>query len=178
MRHAAFLRGINLGSHRKVAMSDLRRMMEEAGLEDVATYLRSGNVVFTAQEVDQSRLRQTIQESIASELGMEVPVVVVTQPQLEAVIEGCPYPEAAAADPTKVHATFLDPMPPGSVWPSVDADAPESFYVGEGVVYMHLPNGMGRARLPGELERAAADVTATTRNWRTVVEVAVRLEGE
>jgi uncharacterized protein (DUF1697 family) len=42
----ALLRGINLGARNKVAMADLRALIEELGAEDVRTYVQSGNVVF------------------------------------------------------------------------------------------------------------------------------------
>jgi uncharacterized protein (DUF1697 family) len=51
------------------------------------------------------------------------------------------------------------------------------FTVGEGVVYMHLPEGMGRAKLPVRLAKATSDVVATTRNWRTVANLAGMVEG-
>lgn len=175
MRYAAFLRGINLGPHRKVSMAELRRLLEEAGLEDVSTYVRSGNVAFESAETDPRVLQERIKEAIASSLGMDVPVVVVTETELQAAIDRCPYREAAEADPTKVHVTFLDPMPSDDVWLPTDPEADEAYAVGDGVVYMHLPNGMARARLPGELDRATSGVTATTRNFRTVAEMASRL---
>ena len=46
-RLVALLRGINLGSKRRVAMADLRELLAELGYEDVRTVLASGNAVFT-----------------------------------------------------------------------------------------------------------------------------------
>ena len=48
-RHIALLRGINVGGHRKVPMADLRAALEDAGFEDVKTYVQSGNVALTAK---------------------------------------------------------------------------------------------------------------------------------
>ena len=45
--HVALLRGINLGGRKKVAMADLRELMASLGHTDVATYIQSGNVVFS-----------------------------------------------------------------------------------------------------------------------------------
>ncbi|HEU5420497.1 MAG TPA: DUF1697 domain-containing protein, partial [Streptosporangiaceae bacterium] len=47
-RYAALLRGINVGGRNKVAMADLREIVESLGHTDVATYIQSGNVVFTS----------------------------------------------------------------------------------------------------------------------------------
>ena len=47
-RYVAFLRGINLGGKRRVAMAELRAVLADAGYEDVLTHLQSGNVVLTS----------------------------------------------------------------------------------------------------------------------------------
>src|SRR5204863_1567267 len=46
--HVALLRGINVGTAKRVAMADLRQLMTGLGYSDVRTLLNSGNVVFTA----------------------------------------------------------------------------------------------------------------------------------
>jgi uncharacterized protein (DUF1697 family) len=43
--YVVLLRGINLGSKRRVAMADLRALLEGLGYDDVRTHLQSGNVV-------------------------------------------------------------------------------------------------------------------------------------
>jgi hypothetical protein len=43
--YVVLLRGINLGSKRRVAMADLRELLEGLGYDDVRTHLQSGNVV-------------------------------------------------------------------------------------------------------------------------------------
>ena len=47
-RQVALLRGINLGSNRRVSMADLRKVLEHHGYEDVRTHLQSGNVVLSS----------------------------------------------------------------------------------------------------------------------------------
>ncbi len=174
VRYAALLRGVNLGSTRKVAMADLRRVLESSGLEEVETYLRSGNVVFDSKENDRSLLLDRLEGLLAAEFGFDIPMVVVTAEELSRVVDANPYAGPAAADPTKVHVTFLEPMPAPTAWRDVKAQnfGEERFEVGETWIYLHLPNGMGRASLPAALDRAIGDAVATTRNWRTVLRVA------
>jgi len=177
MRYAALLRGINLGNRRMV-MADLRRVLETEGADDVATHLQSGNAVFTIGESDPDVVRGRLEAAIGAEFGFDVPLVLVTAEELAAVIAACPYRVQADADPTKVHVTFFDPMPSDDAWSGFDlaALAPEGMATGPGVLFMHLPNGMGRAVLPGLLAKATSKVTATTRNWRTVIKLAGMLE--
>ena len=46
-RNIALLRGINVGGHRKLPMSELKCIFERLGATDVETYIQSGNVVFS-----------------------------------------------------------------------------------------------------------------------------------
>lgn len=150
-------------------MPALRGVLERLGYIGVVTYLRSGNAVFS-DDAGQSELKKPIEEALAAEFGFDVPVIVVTGRDLEVVIEACPFRPQADADPTKVHVTFLEPMPPSQPWSDIDpaSVAPEEMATGPGVLYMHLPNGMGRAKLPTLLAKRTSGVVATTRNWRTV----------
>jgi hypothetical protein len=54
-RYIALLRGINVGSRNRVAMADLRRLTEALGHTEVATYIQSGNVLFTSPGTDCGR---------------------------------------------------------------------------------------------------------------------------
>ena len=45
----ALLRGINVGKAKRVAMAELRALVEKLGYGDVRTLLNSGNVVFSTE---------------------------------------------------------------------------------------------------------------------------------
>ena len=47
-RLVVLLRGINIGSRNRISMPELRKALEDAGYDDVRTYLQSGNVVLTS----------------------------------------------------------------------------------------------------------------------------------
>lgn len=177
MNRVALLRGINLGAARKVSMADLREVLAAEGYGHVKTHLRSGNVVFASDEPAGS-LGDSLRATISEAFGMDVAVIVRTADQIQATVDECPYLAAAEADPTRVHAVFIDPMPEPDAWAEVDPDAyaPDEYAVGEGVVYLHLPNGMARSKLPGAMEKAVPGYTATTRNWRTVTSLLKMLD--
>src|SRR5690606_2449761 len=124
------------------------------------------NLVLAAEEKGPTEVAGLVRDVIQRTFGLETAVVVRDEGEFRSVIDANPYPAAAADDPTKVHVTFLDPMPPAGAWETVDEDSfrPDEFEVGEGVVYLHLPNGMARTKLPGALERATGDSVSTTRN--------------
>jgi Protein of unknown function (DUF1697) len=65
--HVALLRGINLGGRNKVAMADLRALVSELGHADAATYIQSGNVLFTAPaDADTTEVARAMTEAIAT----------------------------------------------------------------------------------------------------------------
>ena len=47
-KYVALIRGLNVGGHNKLAMKDLKSMLEAADCEKVTTYIQSGNAVFLA----------------------------------------------------------------------------------------------------------------------------------
>ena len=47
-RYALLVRGINVGGKNKVVMAQLRQELTELGLENVETYINSGNIFFTS----------------------------------------------------------------------------------------------------------------------------------
>src|SRR5439155_1280040 len=46
--YVVLLRGINIGPRNRIAMPDLRELLESAGFDDVQTYAQSGNVVLSS----------------------------------------------------------------------------------------------------------------------------------
>lgn len=171
--HVALLRGINVGGRAKVAMADLRAVVSELGHTDVATYIASGNVVFTSDGDDTDALADELEQAIAARLDVAPAGVVLTRDELAAIVAANPYPYAE--DDRHVHAVFhRDAVTPDA---AVVADAEQraraagsrdSAVVVGHTVYLHTPDGMGRSRLAELLHRSDAIASGTARNWRTV----------
>jgi uncharacterized protein (DUF1697 family) len=161
MRVAALLRGVNLGK-RQVKMAALREAVEALGHRDVATYLASGNVVFTkVGSLD------GFDEALTTALGMPIVTVVRTGKELARIVERNPY---QVADPTREVVVFLGDRRPKSALGGLDPDgfAPERFTFTGKEIYAALPDGQARSKLMVELGKVELGTTATTRNWRTV----------
>ena len=87
--YIALLRGINVGGHKKMLMSDLKLLFESLGFENVTTYIQSGNVVFSsAKEAD---LAANISKSIELKYGFIVPVLVKKASELSKIVSKCPF---------------------------------------------------------------------------------------
>jgi len=142
-------------------MADLRALLERLGCTDVATYLQSGNAVVTSAK------GATLAGAVSEELGVDV--LIRTAAQLTAVVTANPFTHVARADPTKVAVAFLSSRPDKARYDAIDhaSFAPDEIELGKDVLYVHYPNGQGRATLkPAVLSRLG--VVSTVRNWRTV----------
>jgi uncharacterized protein (DUF1697 family) len=168
-RYVALLRGINLGGNRKIRMADLRSIFNEARCSNVTTYIQSGNVVFTDESRSTDDLRVDLEQRIEETTGIAVPIVLRSAEEWAAVVRANPY---EGVEPTKLHVAFLGDRPPADPADVLRAAArpSEEFTLAGSHVYMHLPDGMGRAELPKGLERL--ETTITVRNWKTVTKLA------
>jgi uncharacterized protein (DUF1697 family) len=168
-RYVALLRAVNVGGHNKVPMVDLRQLLESSGHTDVATYLQSGNAVFTSSKRSASALAKEIEADLAAQMGVDVRVLVLSKGRLEQVVKENPMVELDD-DPTHLHVAFFSARPESAAAKALDgaAFAPDQFAVAGDVAYLHFPNGMGRSALdPGKVF-AKLGVWSTVRNWRTV----------
>ena len=104
--HVALLRGINVGRAKRVAMADLRGIVESLGHRDVATYVQSGNVVLTAADdhAEPAALASALERAIAAGSDVRPDVVVLTRDALARVVANNPY--ADEDDPKHVHVAF------------------------------------------------------------------------
>jgi uncharacterized protein (DUF1697 family) len=161
---AAFIRGINVGGHRPVAMGDLRRALGSLGLGDVRTLLQSGNVVFTTAQTA-TRLRPAIETAFVQQLGLDTTVILRTEPEMKKVVARNPF---AGAEGVKLHVVFLAGKPSAAAVSKLDPErfAPDEWVVDGKHVYVWYPNGAGRSKLRLEL-----GTPATARNWNTVTKV-------
>ena len=90
MRYLALLRGINVGGKNIVKMPDLRACFDRLGLDNVTTYIQSGNVLFDCKLKNATKVSVAIEEALASEFSCASAVVVVPEAQLEKVVMQAP----------------------------------------------------------------------------------------
>ncbi|WP_405775885.1 DUF1697 domain-containing protein [Streptomyces sp. NBC_00859] len=174
-RYALLLRGINVGGNRKVPMADLRELLTGLGHGDVRTYLNSGNAVFSSEASGENELAAGVEEAIASRFGFTVDCLVRGGGYLRAVADACPF-EASGLQGKQLHVTYFSgPVEPGRFAP-IDQQAylPEEFRLGDRVLYLYAPDGLGRSKLAVALNKPAVnkDIIGTSRNWNTVLKLA------
>lgn len=170
--YIALLRGINVGGRNRLTMADLRAVLADLGHADVRTYVQSGNAVFTSTRADPEAIGTELTRRLSDDFDVTPTVMVRSAEDLATIVDANPYADEGNDEPTTVHVAFLSDQPDDTDF-AVDADdhAPERFSVGDRVLYLHLPDGMGRSRLAIELDRRRGDVEMTVRNWRTVTKL-------
>jgi uncharacterized protein (DUF1697 family) len=166
----ALLRGINVGRAKRVAMADLRVLVESLGYGDVRTLLNSGNVIFTAPAAANKDAASRIEQSLPTRLGVSARVIVITAAELAAIVEANPLLEIST-DPSRLLVSVLaDKADRTRLEPLLKQDwAPDALAVGERAAYAWCAAGMA-SQLAEAIGRVLRDA-ATTRNWATILKL-------
>lgn len=168
VKQIVLLRGVNVGGRNRVPMPDLREALEAAGMEDVVTYVQSGNVVLSSKAKPDALAREC-EAVITERFGLSIAVVVRTREQLAEVVKRNPLEDVAEQEKL-YQVTFCSGKPDEDALAKVAERAVD----GERVIahgqeiYAWFPHGVGRSKLATQLGRQDLGVTATARNWRTV----------
>lgn len=159
----AFLRGINVGGHRKVPMADLRRCVgDRLGAADVRSYIASGNLVFRA-DGSADGLSAALGGVIQAQFGLEVPVRVLSEADMRGILKSCPFPLDAGK---AVHGFLCFGTPRLDQKAIAQFKAPgEDLRVTGETVWLSAPDGIGRSKLAARLDFG---VPATARNLNTL----------
>jgi uncharacterized protein (DUF1697 family) len=167
-RQVVLLRGVNLGPRNRVPMVELRAALEEAGFEDVKTYLQSGNVILSSKAKPEQTARK-VGGVIQERFGLEIAVVARTGAQLARVVARNLLGEVAT-DPKRYQVSFLDDSLPAASKRKLEQARiePERFVVHGREIYAWHPAGVARSKLWAALAGRDLGVTATARNWTTV----------
>ena len=170
-RHVALLRGINVGRAKRVAMADLRAMVEAIGYRDVRTLLNSGNVVYSAGRAAPDKAAARIEKGLATELGVSARVTVLTSGEIAAAVIDNPLLDVADNPSRLFVAVLADPADRRLLRPLMRQDwTPEAFAIGARVAYLWCPDGMIASPLSEAVGRLLG-TGVTTRNWATMTKL-------
>lgn len=162
----ALLRGIG-GGIRSLEMAKLVRALEGIGLEDVRTYIATGNVVFTSSQTA-AQLSKAIEACIEKKFGFVSKTVVLSPKELAKAAAANPFPQANE-NHKSLHLFFLARPAKTPRFDDMNAiKKPSEQYVLKGkVLYFYAPDSFGTSKLGARVEKLLG-VDATARNWRTV----------
>jgi uncharacterized protein (DUF1697 family) len=165
----ALLRGINVGGRNIIKMTDLKTCFENTGCLDVATFIRSGNVVFRSDSVRAAMLADQLERALSTRFEYESRLVLLTHTQLVRIVERAPAGFGQSLARYRYDVIFLRQ-------PMTAAEAMRSLSLKEGVDAAHAGNGVlyfSRAVARLSQSRLSKIVThpayqsMTIRNWNT-----------
>lgn len=167
----AILRGINVTGNRIIRMEDLKTVCRKLGMDGVQTYIQSGNVIFNSEESNEV-LENTLETAIRERFGMEVPVILRNTEELQASILRNPFFNDQT-DVNKLHLTFLKDLPLDSNLKLLQANSyePDAFVVVDKDIFIYCENKYHQSKLTNNFLEKKLKVTATTRNWKTILKL-------
>jgi len=176
-RHIALLRGINVGKAKRVAMADLRALMEGLGHANVRTLLNSGNAVFDAKSGTPKALANALRAAILDQCGVDCEVIVKSATDLAAAIAEHPL-KSHANDDARLLVMFAQDASTLAELKSLEAAdwAPEAFAVGRHAAWLWCANGIIESRLSKAVGKVLKE-RGTARNWATVEKLLALVEG-
>jgi uncharacterized protein (DUF1697 family) len=89
-KYIALLRGVNVGGNNKISMPELKAAFESEGFSNVTTYINSGNIIFDADEADETALKSTCEAMIVNSFGLNIIVNVISAADFCAMVAHAP----------------------------------------------------------------------------------------
>jgi uncharacterized protein (DUF1697 family) len=167
-RYIALLRGINVGTAKRVAMADLRKLIDELGYEDVRSVLNSGNIVFSANGIDPGAAAAAIEENLVLKLGVAARVMVLSREQLATVLAENTLLSVAADHSRLLVFMLADAAARTAIAPLCERKwGAEALAVGQRAAYVWCPEGVLDSAAATALGKQLGDHT-TSRNWNTL----------
>jgi uncharacterized protein (DUF1697 family) len=171
--YVAFLRGINVGGRNKIPMLALREALSTLNVANVRTYIQSGNVLFESKLTSKRQITDLIHDTIKTNFGFEIPVLVLTKVELATILSNCPYADKVYTNSNKTYFLLLFKVPKKELNVLFEEMVFENeiFQVSDSCVYLLCNNGYGKAKLNNNIVESKLKVTATARNYRTILKV-------
>jgi uncharacterized protein (DUF1697 family) len=170
--HIALLRAVNVGG-RKLAMADLKAMLDALGFAGARTLLQSGNALFHGSGKTVTALESLLEVETERRLKLRTNYFVRTSEEWQSIIANNPFPRQAKNDPSHLLVLPLKSEPA-----MADLSALEAAITGREVVrlkgrslYACYPAGIGESKLTVALIERKLKTSCTGRNWNTVLKL-------
>ena len=169
----SLFRGINVGGHQTVRMDELKELYQSLGFKDVATYIQSGNVVFTSDDADGTQLSSQIEVGFAQKFGFRAKVMVRTSGEFRDIVDNNPFRNQPMKESKWVVVMFLEARPASGALEDLKETyaGPEELYLIGREVYIYYPNGIGRSKLSNTFLEKKLKTAGTARNWNTILQL-------
>jgi uncharacterized protein (DUF1697 family) len=164
--YVALLRAMNVGGGGKLPMTELKRIGEECGFENVRTFIASGNLLFES-ELAEAKAQAGIEAKLELFFGRPVAVFVRSAVEMAATAAANPF---ADDKPSRVMAHFIAEDPTPAMLAEARDVAGERMALGPRSIIVSYGEGIGKTRL-----KLPAVKHGTARNMNSVAKMAAML---
>jgi uncharacterized protein (DUF1697 family) len=177
-KYVALLRGINVGGHNIIRMTDLKACFETLGLQDVSTYIQSGNVIFSSDESGIAKLTEQIESALSKTFNYKSRLVLRSKKQLKAIITKAPKGFGTKPDTYRYDVIFLKgPLTAAKAMKSVTMEeGVDKVYAGTGVLYFSRLISKASQSHIARLVTLPVSQNMTIRNWNTTTKLLALME--
>ncbi|CAM3277798.1 DUF1697 domain-containing protein [Flavobacterium longum] len=171
--HLVLLRGINVSGQKLIKMEDLRRLLADAGFENVVTYIQSGNIIFESEQTDKVKVAAQVKALIKKQYRWEVGVLALDLTDLVQTIGNNPFLKQPDPDLKHLYVAYLSEQPSAdnlAKFQAFDIGRDEAV-LGDRVLYLRYASGAGNTKLSNALIENKLKVVATSRNWNTTLKL-------
>jgi len=171
--YIALLRGINVGGKNLIKMPALKAAFEEDGFGDVATYIQSGNVLFSAPGTRTTELTDRIETLLAETFDYVPTVVVRNRTQMRAIVDRTP--KGFGTEPAKYRydVVFLkEPLTARVAMKSLQLKpGVDEAHAGTGVLYLSRLDARATQSRLNKIASSPIYPSVTIRNWNTTTKL-------
>lgn len=164
--YSSILRGINGGGKKTIKTDALKKCYETSGLRNVQTFIQSGNVIFSSKEKSCAVLKEKITRQIFTNVGFNVPILVLARDQFSKIVDENPLLKLATIDTRHCYLTFLayesEIFDSKLIGDKKQED--ELVYTTKKAIYLKCPSEYGKTNLSNSYLESVIKVSATTRN--------------
>ncbi len=178
IQYLALLRGINVGGNNIIKMVDLKACFENMGLNDVVTYIQSGNVLFKLDEKDKTKLTNKVEKVLAKRFNYKARIVIITHQELKKAVAGAPRGFGQATEQYRYDVIFIkEPLTPNEAMKSVRTkQGVDAAFAGKHVLYFsRLISKASQSHLT-KIITLPVYQNMTIRNWNTTTKLLALME--
>ena len=179
-KYVALLRGINVGGKNLIKMTDLKACFESLGLQNVKTFIQSGNILFSSDESDVGKLTARVEAALSKTFNYESKLVLRSLQQMKAIVAKAPKGFGTKPATYRYDVIFLkEPLTAAKAMKSVTTkEGVDEAYAGSGVLYFsRLSSKATQSRLPRIIGLPIYQ-NMTIRNWNTTTKLLALMEAD
>jgi uncharacterized protein (DUF1697 family) len=177
-QYVALLRGINVGGKNLIKMAALKTCFEGVGLQDVHTYIQSGNVLFSAAGSDQAKLTKQIEDALSEMFSYRSRVVIRSLKQMKEIVKAAPKDFGSDPATYRYDVIFLkEPLTAVQAMKSISTkEGVDQAFAGKGVLYTSRLISLATQSRLTRMIGTPVYQSMTIRNWNTTTKLLNMME--